>query len=151
MGSAVAFEFAKIAERHGVMISTLWVSGGTAPSAMADLPSLPTSDEAILSDITQLGGTDPRLLADPEFLELLLPAVRADYLALNCYSQDQGDTINADIGAISGCQDDRIDVELLRQWASHTTGRYALHSIDGGHFFLFENLDYLGQLVHSDV
>ena len=151
MGSAVAFEFAKIAERHGVMISKLWVSGGAAPSAMAHLPSLPTTDDAILSDITQLGGTDPRLLADSEFLDLLIPAVRADYRALNCYSRDQGDTVNADIGAISGSRDDRIDVDLLHQWASHTTGQYGLHSIDGGHFFLFENLDYLGQLVHSDV
>lgn len=151
MGSVVAFEFAKIAEEHGVAISTLWVSGGAAPSAVADLPELPTSDDAILADIAELGATDSRLLDDPEFLELLIPAVRADYVALNQYSSARDDALSADITVISGCRDERIGVDSLRQWASHTTGRYALHTLDGGHFFLFDDIDAVCRLVHSHV
>jgi len=151
MGSVVAFEFAKIAERHGVVISTLWVSGGAAPSALADLPPLPASDDAVLADITELGGTDSRLLEDPEFLDLLIPAVRADYVALNQYSAARNDVITADITAISGCGDERIGIDSLRQWALHTSGRYTLHSLDGGHFFLFDHVDAVRRLVHTHV
>ncbi len=151
MGSVVAFEFAKIAEEYGVAISTLWVSGGAAPSAVADLPGLPTSDDAILADIAELGATDSRLLDDPEFRELLIPAVRADYVALNQYSSARDDVLSADITVISGRRDERIGVDSLRQWASHTTGRYALHTLDGGHFFLFDDIDAVCRLVHSHV
>ncbi|MGB0971476.1 MAG: thioesterase II family protein [Mycobacterium sp.] len=151
MGAMVAFEFAKVAERHGVAISMLWVSGGAAPSTLADFAPLPTSDDAILADITELGGTDPRLLEDPEFLDLLIPAVRADYVALNQYWSTPNDAITADITAISGCRDERIGIESLRQWAVHTTGRYTLHSLDGGHFFLFDQVDALRRLVHCHV
>lgn len=151
MGSVVAFEFAKIAERHGVAISTLWVSGGAAPSALADLPKLPTGNDAILADIAELGGTDSRLLNDPEFLDLLIPAVRADYVALNQYSSSRTTSITAGITAISGSRDERIGVDLLRQWALHTTGRFALHTLDGGHFFLFDNIDAVCHLIYSDV
>ena len=43
MGAVVAFEFARIAERHGVAVSALWASAAQAPSTVAAKPDLPTS------------------------------------------------------------------------------------------------------------
>jgi surfactin synthase thioesterase subunit len=42
------------------------------------MPELPTSHDDLLVDIADLGGTDADLLADDEFAELLITAVRAD-------------------------------------------------------------------------
>jgi surfactin synthase thioesterase subunit len=151
MGSLVAFEFAKIAAQQGVAISRLWVSGGAAPSAMADLLPLPTTDDEIVADLRALGGTDPRLLEDPEFLELLVPAVRADYQALNRYASAPGETIDVDISVIGAEHDDRVELDALKRWESHTCRRFDLHLLDGGHFFLFENLDDVTEIVNSDV
>ena len=151
MGAVVAFEFAKLAERHGIEIAALWASGGAAPSVVAAEPPLPTTDAAILADLTELGGTDQRLLADPEFVELLIPAVRADYEALNRYSYVPGDTVAADVGVIGARGDHRVSIDQLLQWKSHTTGRFAHHQFDGGHFSLFENLDVIAKLVEADV
>jgi mycobactin phenyloxazoline synthetase len=149
MGSLVAFEFARLAAHHGVDISRLWVSGGAAPSAMADLLPLPTADDEILADLTQLGGTDPRLLEDPEFVELLVPAIRADYQALNRYTSAPGDAVDVDIAVIGADRDDRVTIDALKQWEAHTGRRFDLHLINGGHFFLFENLDEVTRIVSS--
>ena len=71
MGAVVAFEFARVAEAHGAAVQKLWVSAGPPPCVVADMPELPTSDDGVLADIADLGGTDPELLADEEFSELL--------------------------------------------------------------------------------
>lgn len=151
MGSLVAFEFAKIAAHHGVAISRLWVSGGAAPSAMGDLLPLPTADAEIIADLRELGGTDPLLLEDPEFVELLVPAIRADYQALNRYTSVPGDSIDVDISVIGAERDDRVELVALKRWEAHTARRFDMHLLDGGHFFLFENLDDVVKIVSSDV
>jgi len=151
MGSLVAFEFAKIAAGRGTPISRLWVSGGAAPSSMVDLLPLPTADDEIIADLRELGGTDPRLLADPEFVELLVPAIRADYQALNRYTSSPGDAIDVDVTVIGAHRDDRVKLEALRRWKSHTTRGFDMHMLEGGHFFLFENLNDVTGIVNSDV
>src|ERR1700758_4327695 len=83
MGAVVAFEFARIAESRDATVQRLWGSAGPAPSAVAGMPELPTTEDGLLADIADLGGTDPDLLADDEFAELITTAVRADYRAIN--------------------------------------------------------------------
>jgi surfactin synthase thioesterase subunit len=79
MGAVVAFEFARIAQSRDAAVQRLWVSAGPAPCTVSGMPLLPTSDDGMLADIADLGGTDPALLADEEFAELLTTAMRADY------------------------------------------------------------------------
>ena len=79
MGAVVAFEFARDRRAQGVEVSALWVSASEAPSTVAASPALPTAEVEILAEMVDLGGTDPQLLADDDFVELLLMAVRADY------------------------------------------------------------------------
>ena len=111
MGAVVAFEFARIAERNGVPVRVLWASAGQAPSTVAASGPLPTSDSDVLADMIDLGGTDPVLLEDEEFVELLVKAVQADYQALNAYSCPPDVRIRADIHAIGGDRDHRIGRE----------------------------------------
>ena len=88
MGAVVAFEFARVAEAPRCRVRQLWVSASEAPSTVAASPSLPTAEAEIIAEMVDLGGTDPQLLADEDFVELLLLAVRADYQAFNRYSCD---------------------------------------------------------------
>lgn len=80
------------------------------------MPELPTSDDGLLADIADLGGTDPELLADEEFSELLTTAVRADYEAFNRYDPSPDVRIGADIHVLGGHDDHRIGTGVLRQW-----------------------------------
>ncbi|WP_083452907.1 thioesterase II family protein [Mycolicibacterium goodii] len=149
MGAVVAFEFARVAERNGVAVEALWVSASEAPSAVAASPALPTGQAEIIAEMVDLGGTDPQLLADPDFVELLLTAVRADYEAFNRYSCDAGVTIAADIYALGGDQDHRISEDMLRGWEIHTEGAFTLSMFDGGHFYLDDHTEDVAELVNE--
>ncbi|WP_156688120.1 amino acid adenylation domain-containing protein, partial [Mycobacterium sp. Marseille-P9652] len=151
MGAVVAFEFARIAESHGVPVRKLWASAGQAPSAVGSCGPLPTSPDGVLADMVDLGGTDPTLLEDDEFVELLVKAVQADYRALNAYSCGPDVRIRADIHAVGGSADHRIDRNMLAGWKSHTSGRFRLSGFDGGHFYLNDHLDRVAGMVSADA
>jgi surfactin synthase thioesterase subunit len=151
MGAVVAFEFARVAEDHGVAVQKLWASAGPPPCVVADMPELPTSDDGVLADLADLGGTDPELLADEEFSELLATAMRADYQAFNRYDPSPDIRIAADIHVLGGRDDHRIDIDVLRQWERHTAGSFGLSLYDGGHFYVYDHVDAIAARVNTDV
>lgn len=151
MGSLVAFEFARLAEARGIEIQRLWASAGPAPGEVAGLRKLEVTDAALRAELAELGGTDPRLLADAEFLTLLLTPVRADYLAFNRYRCAPDVTISADITALGGRDDDRIGPALLARWADHTAGEHTVSLYDGGHFYHYDHIETLANRIIADA
>lgn len=149
MGAVVAFEFARSAEEHGVAVHTLWVSAGPPPCVVADMPELPTSDDGVLADIADLGGTDPELLADEEFSELLTTAVRADYQAFNRYAPSPDIRIRAGIHVLGGRDDHRIDAGVLRLWHRHTAGAFEMSLYEGGHFYVYDHVEAIAAQVNA--
>ncbi|MGB3485735.1 MAG: thioesterase domain-containing protein [Mycobacterium sp.] len=149
MGAIVAFEFARLAESRGVEVEQLWASAGQAPSTVAGSPRVPTADHELLADIVDLGGTDPRLLEDEEFVQLLLPAVRADYRAFNRYHCPAHVRIRADIHAIGGTTDHRVEPALLQRWELHTDAVFTSTFLDGGHFYINDHVDVVAELVSA--
>src|ERR1700761_1556105 len=150
MGAVVAFEFAKIAESRGAAVQKLWASAAPAPCAVEAKPDLPTSHDDLLFDMTEFGGTDAELLADPEFAELLVTAMRADYAAINRYVCSPDVQIAADISALGAHDDPRVDAAGLELWASHTSGTFDLNWYDGGHFYLDDHIDDVAARVNAD-
>lgn len=151
MGAVVAFEFARVAEEHHVAVEKLCVSAGPAPAVVAELHNLPTSDDGLCADLVELGGIDPQLLDDQEFRELVLAAARCDYRALNQYECGADARIRANIDAVGGAHDERVDTASLRRWAGHTQGVFSLKLFDGGHFYVHEHVDNVAARVISDV
>ena len=149
MGAVIAFEFARVAEQHGLDVRQLWVSASQAPSTIATSPRLPTADAEIVANMVDLGGTDPRLLADEDFIDLLVRAVRADYQAFNRYVCAADVRLHADIHALAGGADRRVSQDMLRRWEIHTTGAFSLSVFDGGHFYLDDHLDAVAELVNA--
>jgi surfactin synthase thioesterase subunit len=113
------------------------------------MPELPTSDDGLLADIADLGGTDPELLADEEFSELLTTAARADYQAFNRYDPSPDIRISADIHVLGGRDDHRIQTEVLRLWKKHTVGSFDLSLYDGGHFYVYDHVDAIAAQVNA--
>lgn len=149
MGAVVAFEFARVAESKGIAVDSLWVSASEAPSTVAAAPALPMAEAEIIAEMVDLGGTDPQLLADDDFVELLLLAVRADYAAFNRYACDEGVRIAADIHTLGGDADHRVNENMLRRWETHTTGAFTVSMFDGGHFYINEHIAEVAELVHA--
>jgi surfactin synthase thioesterase subunit len=149
MGAVVAFEFARIAESRGAAVERLWASAAPAPSAVAAKPDLPTSHDDLLVDMTDFGGTDAALLADPEFAELLVTAMRADYAAINRYTCGPDVQISADISVLGAHGDLRVDAAELQLWEEHTAGSFDLSWYDGGHFYLDDHIEAVAAQVNA--
>ncbi|HEY1842243.1 MAG TPA: alpha/beta fold hydrolase [Mycobacterium sp.] len=150
MGAVVAFEFARIAESRGAAVQRLWASAAPAPSAVAAKPDLPTNHDDLLVDIADFGGTDADLLADQEFAELLVSAMRADYQVINRYTCSPDTHIDADIYVLGARGDRRVDAAELQLWQEHTAGAFQLSWYDGGHFYLDDHIDAVVAQVNAD-
>ena len=150
MGAVVAFEFAKIAESRGAAVQKLWASAAPAPSAVEAKPDLPTSHDDLLIDMTEFGGTEVELLDDPEFAELLVTAMRADYAAINRYTCAPTCRSPRTSRALGAHGDPRVDASELERWADHTAGGFDLNWYDGGHFYLDDHIDDVAARVNAD-
>jgi surfactin synthase thioesterase subunit len=140
MGALVAFETARLlagGELPGPQ--RLFFSGRGAPDAHRHIPYHRYDDADVLADVRRLGGTDQAMLEDPDVLELVLPALRADYGALGTYDWRGGAPLAAPVTALIGDSDPMVTVQEARTWQAHTTGDFALKVFPGGHFYLFDH------------
>ncbi|MFD6531950.1 thioesterase II family protein [Streptomyces sp. NPDC060184] len=139
MGASLAFEVARLRELSGAEPPlTLFLSGRGAPDTHrpATEPVGSLDDEGLLARIRRLGGTHTELLADPEIVGLVLPAVRGDYRALENYSCPPGVVLRSPLTVLTGSEDPLTTAEEAEAWRHHTTGTCTVHTFPGGHFFL---------------
>ena len=147
MGAMIAFEVAtRMTERLGLQPSTLFVSARRAPSTHRDdLYTL--DDRGIVEELKLLSGTDMRILDDPEILRMVLPSMRNDYAAVRSYEYRPGPVLDCPVIALMGADDPRIDTDEAAAWSRHTTGRFALHTFTGGHFYLAAHQRAVADLI----
>lgn len=137
MGATLAFEVACRIERDGAAgPAHLFLSGRRAPSRHRHEQLHRAGTAAFIEEMRALGGTDPRVLADPELLDLVLPTIRADYTAIETYRFDSAPPLSCDITALVGEDDPKAGVDDAAAWAQHTLGRFDLRIFPGGHFYL---------------
>ncbi|MEU9205634.1 alpha/beta fold hydrolase [Streptomyces sp. NPDC048332] len=136
MGAMLAFEVARRLERRGVALNGLCVSGRRAPSRSREERVHLGGDEALLAHIVRLSGTDSRVLGDPDLLHLVMPAIRADYKAVETYTYTDGPPLSCPVLVLTGDDDPQVTLDEARAWAEHTDGGYELKVFPGGHFYL---------------
>jgi surfactin synthase thioesterase subunit len=139
MGAAVAFEVAIRLQALGTPARRLYASGRRAPSIAGDSAVHRLGDRELVEAIRVLDGTTPDLLADEELVRLVLPAVRADYRAIETYRSAPGRAVDCPITALAGTDDHRVPLAHVHRWRRHTTGDFEVREFPGGHFYLVSN------------
>lgn len=136
MGALVGFEVARRLEARGHVPAVLVVSGrrppGTAGPA-GDLHRRP--DAEVLAEVMALHGTSPGLLDDEEIVRMILPALRADYTAVETYVHRAG-PLTCPITAFAGDADPRVTPAETDGWAACTRAAFSRRVFSGGHFYL---------------
>ncbi|MFI8952675.1 thioesterase II family protein [Streptomyces sp. NPDC053750] len=151
MGSLVAFETARRLQTRGAAPSVLFASGRPAPSCLrADTVHL-RDDQGILDEIRAVGGTDARILDDPELLSFALPALRADYRAVETYRAVEGAAVACPVTVLTGDHDPRVSVAEAEGWAVHTTGGFSMRVFPGGHFYLAELAREVAEAIRTTL
>ncbi|HSX98554.1 MAG TPA: alpha/beta fold hydrolase [Streptomyces sp.] len=137
MGAVVAHEAALRLEAAGRAPARLFVSGRRAPSTIRDRRNLHTaSDAELLQAVRALDGTDGQVFEDEELVQLVLPALRGDYKALETYEPRPDDRLTCPVTVLTGDADPVTPVADARAWSEHTDGPTELCVFPGGHFYL---------------
>lgn len=152
MGAIVAFEVSTWLRRKGFAGPDLFIaSGSLAPHARRngktrfDLPQVELIDE-----LRRLAGSPPEVLNNADLLQILFPAIRADFEAIETYRYDgQYEPSACPMVAIGGVSDPDIGAQQLDEWNVQTTGNFHRHLVAGGHFFLLDHPQTVVDLIMS--
>ena len=140
MGAAVAFEVARrLDTRPSAPSRQLIVSGRRAPSTTREGNVHRGTDRQILAEVAKLDGTSTQLLEDPEIAQMILPAIRNDYRAIELYRPDPSATVDLPILCLMGDRDPQVTDREASAWRSHTTGIFQRRTFPGGHFYLAQH------------
>lgn len=137
MGGLIAFELVRRMRPRGVAPVHLFASGCRAPhlpSRSPDWHTLP--DREFLVAIGELGGIPPELLAESQFLDAMLPMLRADCTLVETYAFHPQAPLSCPVSAFGGLRDKEVPPEDVRAWSRHTTGPFRVHLLPGDHFFV---------------
>ncbi|MEC3956659.1 alpha/beta fold hydrolase [Nocardia sp. CDC153] len=139
MGAMVAYETARRVEAGGRVVSHLFVSGRPAPDFEEPGRLHEGPDEGLIAQL-ELLSNDPesvRILRDePSLAELVLPALRNDYRAVETYRHRPGEPLRTPITALVSKSDPTTTAEQAERWRAYTAADFELATFDGGHFYL---------------
>ena len=141
MGAAIAFEVARLLSAHDRGPCHLFVSSRSAPTRPRRDRNLHLgTDQEILDEVSRVSGTDPELLRDESLRGLILPALRADYRAIETYRYLPGARLSCPITALTGDTDPTVEVRDVLGWQDETDAGFVTRVFPGGHFYLDHHL-----------
>jgi medium-chain acyl-[acyl-carrier-protein] hydrolase len=153
LGARVAYEFAKQAIALGYPGPIHFIASG---SRSPDTPcfSTPTYNlpiDKFLDTLRYMQGTPQEILDNDEFMQLLLPTLRADFQMAEKYIGEVSQLL-CPISVYGGKEDPNIGLDKLKHWENYTCSGFEISMFDGGHFFINDNpkpLQSLHRLVQK--
>jgi surfactin synthase thioesterase subunit len=142
MGGLAAYEVCRRLRGAGAALPRhLVVSARRAPqlpSRREPIARLPDA-EFVQAMVERYDGIPAAVRREPELLALFLPMLRADLGALETYRYEPGPPLPLPLTALAGSEDSAVPATDIAPWREHTAGPFALHTVEGGHFFLNTN------------
>lgn len=140
MGATVAFETARALEAAGLELTHLFVSGRIPPHRSLGTSLHKGSDNDLLDRLEKLANEPEQvqMLRDmPEIAEMILPAVRSDYKAVETY-QFSGDTpcLSCPLSVFVSEDDPTVTLDEAKEWERYSRGPFTLEVFPGRHFYL---------------
>lgn len=138
MGALVCFELARALRRYGLYPPVhLFVSGRRAPHIPDDLPAIHRlAPPEFLTEVRRLGGIPDEVLAEPGLIDLIAPALRADFAVCETYRHAAEPPLPYGISAFGGRGDPTTTPQRLAAWSVETTGPFTMRLYPGDHFFV---------------
>lgn len=149
MGAIIAFELARRLRRESLREPFhLFLSGRRAaqlPSDEEKTYDLPEPE--FVDSLRRLNGTPKEVLEHPALLQLMLPALRADFAVCEAYAYRPEPPLDCHITAFGGEDDPEVSREMLQAWSAQTSGKFSLHMLPGDHFFVNNSAATLCSLI----
>lgn len=147
MGCYVAHLLIQQLQKQGKPLPQhVFYSSKVAPSRNYDKKRSLLSDEEFVEKLRILKGMPDAILENPELLRIFLPMVRNDFYAIDTYRYRPGPPYPVDMSVFCGSEEVVDDQELL-DWKKEHTGKFHFERRPGHHFWLFNELDWLGSYI----
>jgi medium-chain acyl-[acyl-carrier-protein] hydrolase len=104
-----------------------------------------------LEELRRLNGTPKDVLDHPELMQLLLPALRADFEMIQTYVYIPGPPLDCSITAFRGLEDKNVTREQIAAWRQQTTARFSLQMFSVDHFFIHEAQTFLLETLSLEL
>lgn len=138
VGALIAFEAAhELRRRNMPAPQALVVCAMRAPHMPRTEPTLHTLGQRDFVNAVEarFGAIPSELRQHPDFVDLLLPPLRADLEAYERYNYIPRDPLDCPILALGGLSDPIIRPPEVLAWERHTTARFEAAFLPLGHFF----------------
>lgn len=121
---------------HGLVVS------GIRPPHMGELcpPVGDLPDDAFLDFLEELGGLPHEIRMNGDLMDLMLPALRADFRLVEAYRHSPASPLDCPIIAIKAADDALASVPMMEEWAAYTSGRFDLVHCEGDHMCVTRSL-----------
>jgi medium-chain acyl-[acyl-carrier-protein] hydrolase len=153
LGALVAFEFARRLQAHELSPVHLFASGAAAPHLPdRDPPIHHLPDHEFIAEVRRRYAAMPEeILRSDELMEIVLPALRADFTIAETYRCADGPPLECPITAFGGDRDSSVAFYELAAWRSRTSGAFGMRMFPGGHFFIDSARDALIRHVTEEL
>ena len=136
LGAIVAYETALAIAREGIEPMLLFASGHRAPHLPSPRPAIAhLPDDRFVHEVAQLGGMPAEVLENQEFLELVMPTLRADFRIAECYHPPMSVALRCPVIAL-GSVADYVSEEAIAAWRETTSGPFDWKMFPGDHFYI---------------
>ncbi|MGC2997307.1 thioesterase II family protein [Streptomyces sp. G35A] len=135
-GSAIAYEVARRLDPD--QVRALVVSSHPAPGSIRREPTWALPRPDFLQQVVRDGYLPSQLLANEELLDIVEPALRADYelietYELKLYESGAAEPVAVPTTAVYGRDDHTLHPAQVAAWSALTTGPFRVVSLPGSH------------------
>ncbi|MEU7602684.1 alpha/beta fold hydrolase [Streptomyces sp. NPDC040724] len=153
MGAVVGAELCRTLGRERGFTPDLVIA------AACEAPRLPPrkdyarwlTDEGILHFLREMDGTPPELLADADYMRMLVPAVRADLTVLATRPPAEDRPLGCPVRVYLGDSDTGVHPDRAAHWRAESNGDFATHTFASGHFFIQDKVTEVVERLRADV
>ena len=152
MGAFVSFELAREIRRKNLSAPKLLLLSAMRAAHLKDIrPTIAhLPDEPLIEALKER--YDLEVSKDSmELLQLMVPTIRADILAIEKYTYKNEPPFDFPIIGFGGNLDRSVEPPDIEAWSLHTTVRFKYYQIDGGHFFVNSSRDQLIRCIQNEL
>ncbi|NDL55831.1 thioesterase II family protein [Phytoactinopolyspora mesophila] len=151
-GSVVSLATAAAVAEAGRAPVRAIVSAGLPPaqhSAVDEAAGL--DDEALLAQISDIGGTPKSLLGAGPVRDRILRHFREDHAIRSQFSRQRGLRVDIPLSIISARGDTYAPPDRMSAWAEHSTVPSEQVSVDGDHFAVMRDPQPVWAVIHRHI
>lgn len=151
LGALVAFETVReLRLRDLPQPLILFTSGYPAPHLDRSRPKVSHLElEPFFTILRREFDVSGDVLEEPQLAELVYPALRADFEAVENYRYTRGEPLDSPILPLGGKQDPEASQDQISAWGQHSVLPLRSRFFSGGHFFLKESKDSVLAVVSA--